>query len=174
MEAVKRLGIFARLNLKKISCSKEELEVRYISQIIGGSEKDILQDYKKKLSDSSLKEKERGFTLVGPHRDSLMFFLNNKPANKFASTGQRKSIGMALKLAEAENMRSFSPSEPAFLLDEIFNELDEERRNQLYSMLCRKNQVLCTTTEKKIVEEIASHKKTVRTFYVTGGTVKKV
>lgn len=170
-EAVKRLGIFARLNLKRISGSREELEIRYKPQVEGETEDKIIFDYEKKLAQSSAKEKMRGFTLIGPHRDNLLFFMNGRPAHKFASTGQRKSIGMALKLAEAENIRSFCQNDPAILLDEVFNELDEERRRMLSTQFFQRGQVFCTTTEKSIVQEILEHKKDGKSFCLEEGKV---
>ncbi|MCK5708697.1 MAG: DNA replication/repair protein RecF [Candidatus Aureabacteria bacterium] len=173
IQAIKRLSIFARLNLKKISYEREELELQYVSQVDGEDEVALAKNYEKKLEESSLKERERKYTLVGPHRDNLCFLLDKRPANKFASAGQRKSIGIALKLAEAENIKSFSASEPALLLDEIFNELDEDRRENLYKIFGEKRQIFCMTTEKSILNEILKSRKSVNVFKVEKGNIAK-
>jgi DNA replication and repair protein RecF len=171
MKAVRRLAIFARLNLKRLSAEKEEMEVRYLTQASGEGEAEIEKNYGSRLAETSEKERERGFTLVGPHRDSLMFLIEGRPAHKFASTGQRKSLGLALKLAEAEIIRSYSRSEPAVLLDEIFNEIDEERRGVFASLLGRRRQVLCTTAEKATVDELRRGGAAPAAFRVSGGRI---
>ncbi|MBN1521095.1 MAG: DNA replication and repair protein RecF [Candidatus Aureabacteria bacterium] len=171
-KAVKRLGIFARLNLKRITEEKEELEVRYITQAEGESEEAFSRSFEKKMMESASRERDRGFTLVGPHRDHLVFLINGLPAHKFASTGQRKSIGFALKMAEAENIRSFCRTEPVMLLDEIFNEVDEARRKNIYALIPRDRQVFCTTAEREILKEIEKAGKKLSLFRVTQGEVE--
>ena len=167
--AVKRLGIFARLNLKKISGRKGELEVRYLSEVSGAGEKEIINDYERKLAESALLEKKRGFTLIGPHRDSIGFYINGTAANKVASAGERKSIGFAMKMAEADNIKSFCNTEPVMLIDEVVNEIDIYRRKNLYSLMPKKRQVFFATFEYEVLKEITKSVCETKVFRINEG-----
>ena len=70
-----------------------------------------------------------GVTSVGPHRDDIEFKINGIRAKGFASQGQKRSIALSLKLAEAEVINKISGEYPVFLLDDVMSELDPERQN---------------------------------------------
>ncbi|MEO7122383.1 MAG: DNA replication/repair protein RecF [Lacisediminihabitans sp.] len=90
-------------------------------------------------------ELDRGITLVGPHRDDLVLTLNNMPARGYASHGESWSFALALKLAAAKMLRRESTSgDPVLMLDDVFAELDESRRNRLAVAVSDFEQVLIT------------------------------
>src|SRR5699024_8063966 len=77
-------------------------------------------------------ELERGLTLVGPHRDDVLFTLNDLPVKGYASHGESWSFALALKLASAELLRRDSfAGDPVLMLDDVFAELDKGRRSRL-------------------------------------------
>ena len=88
----------------------------------------------------------RRLTLVGPHRDDLLLEVNSLPAAQFASEGQQRTIALALKLAQAAVLRDAKGVDPILLIDDIFGELDQSRRNALLSHLPVTAQKLITTT----------------------------
>ena len=91
------------------------------------------------------KELDRGMTLAGPHRDDLVFELNNLPAKGYASHGESWSFALALKLASAELLRRDSSSgDPVLILDDVFAELDQSRRRRLAAAVTGYEQVLIT------------------------------
>ncbi|ASD20699.1 DNA replication/repair protein RecF [Cryobacterium sp. LW097] len=91
------------------------------------------------------KELDRGMTLAGPHRDDLVFELNNLPAKGYASHGESWSFALALKLASAELLRRDSSSgDPVLILDDVFAELDQSRRRRLAEAVTGYEQVLIT------------------------------
>ncbi len=75
-------------------------------------------------------ERDRGVTLVGPHRDELVIELNGLPAKGYASHGETWSIALALRLASRDVLAEVG-EEPVVLLDDVFAELDERRRDRL-------------------------------------------
>jgi DNA replication and repair protein RecF len=77
----------------------------------------------------------RGSSTVGPHRDDLRMEIEDRPIREFGSTGQQRSAAVALKLLELATLREARESEPALLLDDVFAELDDERRQRLASRL---------------------------------------
>ena len=100
------------------------------------------------------KELDRGMTLAGPHRDDLVFELNNLPAKGYASHGESWSFALALKLASAELLRRESSSgDPVLILDDVFAELDQSRRRRLAEAVTGYEQVLITAA---VFEDVPS------------------
>ncbi len=89
------------------------------------------------------REIERGVTLVGPHRDELLLSINGRPARGYASHGESWSLALALKLASFELLRD-DQREPVLLLDDVFAELDANRRARLAELVAPAEQVLVT------------------------------
>lgn len=90
-------------------------------------------------------ELERAVTLVGPHRDDLVLTLNGLPARTHASHGESWSYALALKLASARVLRADAVAgDPIVILDDVFAELDEGRRERLADAVADFEQVLIT------------------------------
>ena len=88
-------------------------------------------------------ELERGMCLVGPHRDDLELHLGDQPTKGFASHGESWSMALALRLAAYELLRA-EGSHPVLLLDDVFAELDMDRRRALAAVAATAEQVLVT------------------------------
>jgi DNA replication and repair protein RecF len=88
-------------------------------------------------------ELDRGVTLVGPHRDDLLLTLGDLPAKGYASHGESWSVALALRLAAYDLLRS-DGGEPVLILDDVFAELDDSRRDQLAEVVAPAEQVLIT------------------------------
>jgi DNA replication and repair protein RecF len=88
-------------------------------------------------------ELERGVCLVGPHRDELELRIGALPARGYASHGESWSLALALRLAAYELLRS-GGEDPVLLLDDVFAELDEGRRERLAELVASAEQVLVT------------------------------
>jgi len=91
-------------------------------------------------------ERTRGMTLVGPHRDDIVFRVEGRPARGFASQGQQRSLALAWKMAEAEVAGVVRGHAPVLLLDDVMSELDESRRAALQEFVGAGLQALITTT----------------------------
>ena len=68
---------------------------------------------------------------MGPHRDDIEFKINGIDARNFGSQGQKRSVALALKLAQAEVIREISGEYPVCLLDDVMSELDTTRQNYI-------------------------------------------
>ena len=101
-------------------------------------------------------ELDRGVSLVGPHRDDLLLKLGPAPAKGYASHGESWSYALALRLASYELLRhDGSPGgEPVLVLDDVFAELDVERRSRLAALVSEAEQVLVTAAVEADVPEI--------------------
>jgi DNA replication and repair protein RecF len=95
----------------------------------------------------------RGMTLIGPHRDELRLFVNERDLGLYGSRGQARTAVMALKLAELAWMRERIGEWPILMLDEVVAELDARRRAYLLSRIDGATQTLMTTTELDIFTE---------------------
>ena len=114
------------------------------------------------------KELERGLTLVGPHRDDVLFELNGLPAKGYASHGESWSFALALKLASAELLRrESSTGDPVLILDDVFAELDQARRRMLATAVAGYEQVLITAAVYDDVPETL----TAHTVRIEAGTI---
>ncbi|WP_336647694.1 DNA replication/repair protein RecF [Microbacterium sp. MMO-10] len=113
-------------------------------------------------------ELERGLTLVGPHRDDLLLRVRDLPVKGYASHGESWSIALALRLASAELLRAESPAgDPVLILDDVFAELDAERRRRLADLTADYEQVLVTAAVEEDIPEVL-HRHVVR---ISAGTI---
>jgi DNA replication and repair protein RecF len=89
--------------------------------------KKLIED---KLNELQYQEVERGVTLVGPHRDDLILQLGDFPAKGYASHGESWSFAISLKIASLELLKN-QGLDPILILDDVFAELDTNRRARL-------------------------------------------
>ena len=135
---VAALAPSARHAQEVISGRGEPLGMKYVRS--GGS--DLIAAYEGNVDEDA----RRRQTTVGPHRDDVVLQINDLAAGQYASEGQQRTIALALKLAQAEVLRVAKDSEPILLIDDVFGELDQARRNALLSYLPGSSQKLITTT----------------------------
>lgn len=100
------------------------------------------------LAANRTRELKAGFTLVGPHIDEIAILIDGKAARSFASRGQQRTAVVALKLAEVDFLEEESQEPAVLLLDDVFSELDRERRRLLMDTLGSKNQIFITSSEE--------------------------
>src|SRR3954465_2358856 len=100
----------------------------------------------RRLAVTADKEVWNGSTLVGPHRDDLAFELGGRDLAGFASRGQQRTAILAFKLAELDVLTELDGRPPLLLLDDVFSELDPERRAHLVRRIAALPQAFVTTT----------------------------
>ena len=106
---------------------------------------ELADTFRLRLHERRRAELDRAVTLVGPHRDDLVLTLNDLPARGYASHGESWSYALALKLASAEVLRAEAVAgDPVLILDDVFAELDEGRRERLADAVVGFEQVLIT------------------------------
>jgi DNA replication and repair protein RecF len=116
--------------------------LEYKSNMIDYNEDELFLELQKR----SERDKALDSTSLGPHRDNILFYLNNKHMQEFCSRGEIRSAVLSLKLTEMLFMESTKEEKPVLLLDDVFSELDGKRRRLLFNLI-QKNQSLITTTE---------------------------
>lgn len=100
----------------------------------------------RRLAETAEKEIWNGTTLIGPHRDDLVFEMAGRPLGTFASRGQQRTAILAFKLAELDLLTALDGRAPLLLLDDVFSELDPERRAHLVRRIASLPQAFVTTT----------------------------
>ncbi|MDG5768186.1 DNA replication/repair protein RecF [Balneolales bacterium ANBcel1] len=101
----------------------------------GLSDEEIRMAYGEKIRESHSRELERQQTLHGPHRDDLIFFLDDMELRKFGSQGQHRMFALALKMAQLYFYRDALDDLPVFLLDDVFGDLDPHKTGIVMEML---------------------------------------
>jgi DNA replication and repair protein RecF len=100
----------------------------------------------RRLAETAEKEVWNGSTLVGPHRDDVVFNLDRRDMSGFASRGQQRTAILAFKLAELDLLTEQDGRPPLLLLDDVFSELDPDRRFHLVRRIAGLPQTFVTTT----------------------------
>ena len=128
----------------------------------------IAELFRETLERTRPKELERGITLVGPHRDDLVLILGSLPAKGYASHGESWSYALALRLASLEILKAESRlGDPILILDDVFAELDADRRVKLAELVLGNEQVIITAAVIEDVPEALSAKR----FSVVAGEI---
>ena len=165
-EAVGRLDELARAAHLSLTGGREELRLRYVSQVADAP--DAYEALLARLSRARNEDLRRMTTTVGIHRDDIAITIDGKEARTFASQGQQRSIVLALKLAEADILYRKTGERPVILLDDVMSELDMSRRDYLLNHLDGR-QVFITCCDPETVRLM----ETGRGFYVEKGTVRQ-
>lgn len=143
---------------REMTGERENPCLRYTSHLDTGDSGEEIFDEKEataeslyvRLTSNIERESAVGSTLWGPHKDDIHITLNGKEARLFASQGQQRSIALSMKLAEGEFSKRVSGEYPVFLLDDVFSELDENRRRFIMDKL-KGRQIIVTSCEPSVV-----------------------
>ncbi|MBP3192003.1 DNA replication/repair protein RecF [Natronogracilivirga saccharolytica] len=100
---------------------------------------EIADAYRSELDEAYERELDRRQTVIGPHRDDLVFFLDDMELRKFGSQGQHRIFALALKMAQLYFYRDELEDLPVFLLDDVFGDLDPSRTDTVMNMLLQHN-----------------------------------
>ena len=98
------------------------------------------------------REVAQGHTVTGPHRDDLLVSIGGMPAGQYASRGQGRTAVLAMKLAEAANLRDTGVRPPLLLLDDVMSELDAGRRAHVLEQAADYRQAFITTADPRVID----------------------
>jgi DNA replication and repair protein RecF len=164
-ELIPRLSALARLAYRRLARDTEDLRLDYEPSVRG--------QFADELIASRPRERVYRSTLVGPHRDELRLLLDQRPAAAFASEGQKRSLAIALKMAQAEYLTGLHGTPPLLLIDDVMGELDAARRAGLLPLLERAHQtngqVFMTCTEENWPQELGHR---LERWHVESGTLR--
>lgn len=109
-------------------------------------------------------------TLVGPHRDDVIFYLNEKDLSLFGSQGQQRLAVVALKLALLQVIQQQTGEAAVVCLDDVLSELDAVRQRRLLQTLTVANQIFITTTHLEEIDRVLVGQ--AKRFHINQGTIE--
>jgi DNA replication and repair protein RecF len=143
------------LAYQRLAGRDDPVEVAYVSSVAGAAEADpdpakLAQALRERLVADRAREVERGLTLSGPHRDDLALVLRGLPTRTHASHGEAWSLALALRLG-SHQLLTEEGEEPVLLLDDVFAELDRQRRDRVAEAALAAEQTVVTAA---VAEEL--------------------
>ncbi len=148
---------------------KETLDLGYES-IDGANAEEIKENFARILIEDREKDRLRGYTHSGPHKDDIAFKIGDEDIRSFGSQGQQRTASLALKLAEVEIVGSRGDY-PVLLLDDVLSELDIGRQKRLMDKIKDYQTIItCTHIDSAILDPTLPFKD----LHVENGTVKEL
>lgn len=145
----------------KLSGQKEKLQIKYQPNVAAEEFEQKLGSYREK--DIILKT-----TSIGPHRDDIIFVINENDIRKYGSQGQQRTAALSLKLAEIDLVKKVMKDKPVLLLDDVLSELDRSRQNYLLNSISDIQTIVTCTG----LEELIDSRLQINNIYkVTEGTI---
>lgn len=156
-EYVKQLETVCKTLYHEISGGRESISMEYRSQVYGTSpdltaESDaaLQQLYYDRLVEHRVQDRILGFTSVGVQRDELILRIDGNSAKEFGSQGQKKSLALTMKLAQAQIYGEQRQEKPVILLDDVMGELDRSRQ-EVVCRIVEGMQVFVTTCHDEVL-----------------------
>lgn len=158
-------------SLARISDSRDDLTIHLEAE----NREDNLRDFAETLKKSRLRDTAAGHTTSGPHRNSLKFLSGGRDLLHFASQGQKRSLVLALRIAQFYFLKNNLGFSPVLLIDDVIRELDAGRRSAFVEILHESGQALFTTPDLDGLEDfLAKLSGEISIYNVTGhGTVDR-
>ena len=149
-ELLPRLAPLVTQSYRRLAGDVEDFQLQY--------QPAVKSDFAVELAQSRGRERAVRSTVVGPHRDELLLSIQGRSVEAFGSEGQKRSVTVALKMAQAEYLTSLHGSPPVLLIDDIMGELDARRRSAFVPLLHRVDQagsqVFMTATQEGWPQEL--------------------
>lgn len=155
LETLEKINHKTSETYSEIAHKKSSLTLEYKSSV--RTDNNYSASLLKKLESNIDEDRQRGFTVFGPHRDDFLVVLNSQPAVHFASRGEVRTIILTLKIIQLVLLEESTARKPLFLLDDVFSELDGARRKALTNYL-KDYQAVITTTDADIIMKSFSQK----------------
>jgi DNA replication and repair protein RecF len=160
------------LAYQRLAGRDDVVDVAYVSSVVGSAGLDLdpaklAQALRERLVTDRAREVERGITLSGPHRDDLALALRGLPARTHASHGEAWSLALALRLG-SHRLLAEEGEEPVLLMDDVFAELDRQRRDRVAEAALAAEQTIVTAA---VLEELPGELD-VAVFHVEPGSVQ--
>jgi DNA replication and repair protein RecF len=160
------------LAYQRLAGRDDAVDVAYVSSVAGagGLEPDpakLAQALRERLVADRAREIERGLTLSGPHRDDLALGLRELPARTHASHGEAWSLALALRLG-SHQLLTEEGEEPVLLMDDVFAELDRQRRDRVAEAALAAEQAVVTAA---VAEELPTELHAT-VFHVEPGSIQ--
>ncbi len=158
----------------KFSRTKDVFEINIDSTVPNTDGKTVAESFYAAIEALRARERATGSSLVGPHRDDLIFSINGLNVRKYGSRGEHKSVLLCLKLAEYDYLWQRTGERPVLLLDDCYSELDDSRAHGVFDALQGTGQIFMTDPKNgfRAGELASSAAAPVRKFLVRSGKIE--
>ena len=163
---LQKLNIHGSKIHKDITSNREDIVFKYVSTI--SLSEDIEEALIKALKEHRQKDRERGITSQGPHRDDFLIFINGIDAKSYGSQGQQRTSVLTMKFASLRIIKEQTGEFPVLLLDDVLSELDFKRKRYVLSSI-KDIQTIITCPGIEDIYEYLDDKSKV--FTVRDGTI---
>ncbi len=143
---IKELSPLLDQYYKMISDSGNKFKIEYRPNVKFSTDETIAAHLEFQLQHAARREKKRGLTLVGPHRDEFKLRIGDRDVRKYGSRGERKSALISIKAAETVILKEKTGTEPILLLDDLYAELDKSRGRSVLDVFKSRGQTFVTGT----------------------------
>lgn len=130
-EFVKKINQKGAAIHSHISGGRENLSILFVSSVKGENVEEAFDNFISSLNKNQSNDIRRQVTQIGTHRDDIKLMLDDIEVRTQGSQGQKRTTALSLKLSEIEIMKDYSGEMPILLLDDVFSELDKNRRKWL-------------------------------------------
>lgn len=148
------------------------IEYKHHLELESFTKEEITIKLEEKYKHLFLAEKKLGTTLAGPHRDDFEFYLNDLNIKNFGSQGQQRVAVLSLKLGEIDIFKTYKGTNPILLLDDVFSELDDLKKNNLLMYISGDIQTIITTTDLKNLDK--KFIESAQLFEVNKGSINRI
>ena len=171
--AIQRLAGFAELHHRELAEPNAVLAIEYRPNVPPeDTAAENEAEFRRWLHRRAPREQATAITATGPHRDDIAIIVNGLDANSYASRGEARTIALSLRLAEADYLSDARSDSPIILLDDVFSEMDAQRRERVLRKTTAYRQTLITTTDADLVRSTLGESATY--FQVCAGVVARV
>lgn len=151
LEYIDKVNFYGKEIHKDITTEKENIEFKYSCNV---NLEDYKTNYLKKLKDNIKRDREKGITSVGPHRDDFNVFINNIDVKTFGSQGQQRTAILTMKFSSLKIIKEITGEYPVLLLDDVLSELDLNRKKYILSTINGIQTIITCTGIKDIKDYI--------------------
>jgi DNA replication and repair protein RecF len=168
----RRQGLLERLNAilpalyGDIAGARVPVQLEYVPSVSGAS--GYGDEFLASLARNLTRDLAAGFTTIGPHREDFKVRFGNNDIMAVASRGETRTVVLALKLGELDYAQEQTGQRPLLLLDDVFSELDRQRRGHLLERLAGHQTLITTTDADAVTREIRSDHGLIATSDVAG------
>ncbi len=172
-DAIERLAGLAQQRHCELAQPGVVLELPYRPSVPPGrAVEDTELEFRSRLRRQADRERATAVTATGPHRDDFGVTVKGLEANAYASRGEARTIALSLRLAEADYLAEVRNDPPIILLDDVFSEMDAQRRERVLQKATAYRQTLITTTDLDLVKPTLGDGAAY--FRVCGGLVERM
>jgi len=154
-EFIQRLNAAAPDQFERLTSATMRLVIEYApalgDELLPATAAEVTERLRALLPDALPDQIARGATLAGPHRDDLRFLLDGRDLRAFGSRGEQRAALVAVRVNLAAVIAGVAGETPVLLLDDVFSELDADRREALGHALGDAEQVIVTATDEATV-----------------------